>query len=204
MSIICKSFYDGGKLFETYTLENGTVTGTIRDKLIEKFTPRTGDEENGDPIFVWDCEVITIKDSIKPLHPSDYISRDKVFTTSRKLRNRFVDLGEGDNLQEYDRAPAVKFWLGKSVVGRQHELFFWAGHKELIDKVADHYKLPIPYDDRLIGLVDSIYDKNVVMRLKFLDDLGDDEGYDKPVIVGSVVIRKDKPKMIKLYEFSGI
>lgn len=203
MSIICKSFYDGGRLFETFTLENGTITGTIRDKLIEKFTPRTEEEENGDPIFVWDCEVINIEDSITPLHPSDYLSRDKVFTTTRKLRNRFADLGEGDNLEEYDRAPAVKFWLGKSVVGNQHELFFWAGHKKLIDKVAGYYRLPVPYDDRLIGLVNDIY-SNDDMRLKFLDDLGDDEGYDKPVIVGSVVIRKDKPKMIKLYEFSGI
>jgi len=203
MSIICKSFYDGGKLFETFTLENGTVTGTIRDKLIEKFTPRTGDEENDDPVFVWDCEVINIEDSITPLHPSDYISRDKVFTTTRKLRNRFVDLIEGNNLEEYDRAPAVKFWLGKSVVGKQHELFFWAGSTKLISKVAGYYKLPVPYDERLGSLVDNIYEVGD-MRLRFLDDLGDKEGYDKPVIVGSVVIRKDKPKMIKLYEFSGI
>lgn len=122
----------------------------------------------------------------------------KYFESSRMVRLAVCSFTIGSDYPEYDKAPEVKWWLGRSYIeNEEEELYFHIESKEMLDKVCSYYDLPVPYNLEL----ERVLTNNIrSIRFKSYDLLKLGEGNFVEVVVGSVVFVDEKPVAVRLYE----
>jgi hypothetical protein len=143
-----------------------------------------------DPLVCWDA-VIT-DDTTKKVVTKHYES-------SKMVRAAICNMTNGSNYEEYNKAPMVTWWLGKSwiVDGDEEELFFHVESKDMLDDVCYYYNLPVPYSAEL----EPVLTENLKsIRFKSYDLLNLGEGNFVEVVVASVVFTEGVPTAIRLYE----
>lgn len=141
--------------------------------------------DNYDPLVTWQAHIFDL----------DGNQTVKRFESSKAIRELVAWYSKGSNYDEYDKAPDVELWLGKSwVEGGETELFFHAGNRQIIDSVAAYYGLPTPYPEELIPTLDGDISK---IRFKSYD-VGTDDWVS--LIVCGVVFADQTPIRLNLYE----
>lgn len=151
----------------------------------------TKTDEGGDPIIMWQGEV-TDNTGEKNI---------KHYESSRMFRKVIGNLSTGNNLEDYDLSPDVKFWLGRSYYDNldEVELYFVATSSSQIDKVATYYGVSVPYNNELKDKLDN---NPEALRVRNYDMLGLGGGNYVPVVAASIVLKDNVAVMIKLYEFT--
>jgi len=120
------------------------------------------------------------------------------YESSRMLRLAVGNLDTGSNYEDYDRAPNVNWWLGRSwIENEQEELYFLVEDREMLDEVASYYGLPVPYDDDLKTILDNNLQS---IRFKSYDLNNEGEGNFIAVVVAGVVFVDGQSTILKLYE----
>jgi len=120
------------------------------------------------------------------------------YESSRALRLGVGNLNTGSNYEEYDRAPSVNTWLGRSwIENEQEELYFLVEDREMLDEVANYYSLPVPYNDDLKTVLDTDLQS---IRFKSYDLNNEGEGNFVAVVVAGIVFVDGQSTMLKLYE----
>ena len=114
------------------------------------------------------------------------------------LRMGVGNLSTGSNYEDYDRAPSVNWWLGRSwVEGEREELYFLVESRAMLDEVATYYGLPVPYNEELKVVLDNNLE-SIRFKSYDLNHLG--EGHYVAVVVASVTFQESIPVALKLYE----
>lgn len=122
----------------------------------------------------------------------------KHFESSRQLRRAAIRYDTGSDYEDYNKAPQVTWWLGRSwIEGGEEELFFHIDSRAMLDAVAAHYNLPAPYPTELVDVLDNNIQK---IRFKSYDLNQAGEGNFVEVVVGGVVFNQGAATMLKLYE----
>jgi hypothetical protein len=120
------------------------------------------------------------------------------YESSRALRLGVGNLNTGSNYEDYDRAPSVNMWLGRSwIEDEEEELYFLVESREMLDEVASYYGLPVPYDDDLKVVLNNNLQS---IRFKSYDLNHEGEGNFVAVVVAGIVFKDDTATMLKLYE----
>lgn len=120
------------------------------------------------------------------------------YESSKALRKGVGNLNTGSNFEEYDRASSVNTWLARSwIENEQEELYFLVESREMLDEVANHYSLPVPYDDELKVILDNNLQS---IRFKSYDLNNAGEGNFVAIVVASIVFEDGNATMFKLYE----
>ncbi len=120
------------------------------------------------------------------------------YESSKALRSGVGNLNTGSNYEDYDRAPSVNMWLGRSWIENEHEeLYFLVESREMLDEVATYYGLPVPYDDEMKVVLDNNLQS---IRFKSYDLNHEGEGNFVAVVVAGIVFKDDTATMLKLYE----
>ena len=106
----------------------------------------------------------------------------------------------GSDFDEYDKAPVVNKWLARSwVEGGEEELFFLVESRAMLDDVATHYSLPVPYDDGIKTILDNDLQS---IRLKSVDLNHEGEGNFVAVVVAGIVFEDNVATKLRLYKTS--
>lgn len=174
---------EGGWYFDRLTpekYESSTETSTT------VYLPA---KDNKDPLANWEAH-ITYKDG----------STDtRFYESSKMVRQAICNLTSGSNYEEFDKAPQVTWWLGRSYYDKsaEQELYFHVESKEMLDQVCEYYNLPVPYSADLESIL--LYNKEYI-RFKSYDLLQLGEGNFVEVVVASVTFEGNTPTSIKLYE----
>jgi hypothetical protein len=168
---------EGGKYFDR-------ESATYIVKSNKKSFRGKGMSAGGDPILQWEgINIVTAK--------------VEHYESSRALRLGVGNLNTGSNYEEYDRAPSVNTWLGRSwVEGEYEELYFLVENREMLDAVAEYYGLPIPYGDDLKATLDNDLQS---IRFKSYDLNNAGEGNFVAVVVSGIVFEGNKGTSLKLY-----
>ena len=146
-------------------------------------------DDGGDPIAQWEGE-------ITDLTTGD--TKIEHFESSKMLRMGVGNLSTGSNYEDYDRAPSVNWWLGRSwVEGEREELYFLVESRAMLDEVATYYGLPVPYNEELKVVLDNNLE-SIRFKSYDLNHLG--EGHYVAVVVASVTFQESIPVALKLYE----
>ncbi len=146
-------------------------------------------EAKNDPIAQWEAHRTTLDTNETKIEH---------YESSKAVRLGVGNLNTGSNYEEYDRAPSVNTWLGRSWIEDEHEeLYFLVENREMLDEVASYYDLPVPYDDELKVVLDNNIES---IRFKSYDLNNEGEGNFVAVVVASVTFEDDKATMLKLYE----
>ena len=120
------------------------------------------------------------------------------YESSNMLRKIIGNLDTGSNYEDYDRAPNVNWWLGRSWIENEYEeLYFLVEDKGMLDVVANYYNLPVPYDPALEIVLDTNLQS---IRFKSYDLNSEGEGNYVAVVVASVTFVNDTATTLKLYE----
>ena len=126
----------------------------------------------------------------------------KYFESSRQVRRAAIRYDTGSDYEDYDKAPQVTWWLGRSwVEGGEEELFFHIDSRAMLDAVAAHYSLPAPYPTELVDVLDNNTHK---IRFKSYDLNQAGEGNFVELVVGGVVFSQGAATMLKLYEVTRL
>lgn len=162
--------------------ESKTPSATISYLRTNRVSP--------DPLVCWDAH---IKDNVTGA------TKIKHYESSKVVRTAICNMVNGDSFEEYDKAPSVTWWLGKSwiVDENEEELFFHVENKDMLDDVCYYYNLPVPYP---LDLVDTLTNNIRSIRFKSYDLLKLGEGNFIEVVLASVVFTDGQPTAIRLYE----
>lgn len=123
----------------------------------------------------------------------------KYYESSKMVRLAICNMNSGSNYENYDKAPNVNWWLGRSWIEdtTEEELFFHVENKNMLDEVCSYYNLPVPYsseiEETLVNNIRSI-------RFKSYDLLKLGQGKFIEVVAASVVFKDKQPVAIRLYE----
>ena len=156
---------------------DGSATIEFKEKRID---------DGGDPILQWE----------------GVLSNGKIinYESSKTLREGYGRLSTGSNFDTYDKASVVNKWLARSWIdGGEEELFFLVESRQMLDDVAAHYSLPVPYDDGLKTILDSDLQS---VRFKSVDLNHEGEGNFVAVVVASIVFEDNVATKIRLYKTS--
>ena len=143
-------------------------------------------EKKGDSILQW----------------GGVLSNGKIinYESSKTLREGYATLSTGSDFDSYDKASSVNKWLARSWIdGGEEELFFLVESRQMLDDVAAHYSLPVPYDDGLKTILDSDLQS---IRLKSVDLNHEGEGNFVAVVVAGVVFEDNVATKLRLYKTS--
>ena len=121
----------------------------------------------------------------------------KSYESSKMVRFALSRGDSGSNFPEFPKAPIVKWWLGKSTLNTEEEVFFHVESKEMLDAVCGYYGLPVPYDEELKDLL--INNKHAI-RFKSYDLNGAGPGNFVEILLGSIVFVNKIPTAVKFYE----
>lgn len=166
----------------------------IESEIGEKFHTKyyfVNVADGGDPIIMWRAEETNLLTSVK---------RIKKYESSKMMRQVIGNLSSGSNFEEYNLPDAVSFVLGRSYYedSADTEVFFIATGSEQVKRIADHYGLQIPYNDRLKDKLDN---DPAALRVRHYDMLGLGEGNFVPVVACGLVFVDGTVTQLKLYEF---
>lgn len=209
-------FIDGQPTeFKVYALykEKGKY---MADKLCRVFSNQEIVETGGlyiatDEDFIYESEgkgfkvehTVEDKDPLLPFKSvityNDGTVCTKYYESSNMFRAALLRVTSGTNYPGYNKAPHVKWWLGRSWLenNTEEELYFHAESKETLDNICLYYGLPVPYDEE-VGRVLKENPKKIRFRSYDLENLG--PGKFVEVILCSVVFHNKVPVGIKLYE----
>lgn len=125
----------------------------------------------------------------------------KHYESSNMYRAAIVNMVTGTNYPGYNKAPHVKWWLGRSWfdTNNEEELYFHVESKEILDGICQYYNLPVPYDEELAEVLET-NPKKIRYRSEDLNKLG--EGKFVEIVLASVVFQDKVPTAIKLYEIT--
>jgi len=174
---------EGGRysLMSTEPIKHVSTSG---DNIVTEFI-----ENRLDPITQWEAHRTNL-DTNK--------TKVEYYESSRMLRLAVGNLNAGSNYEDYDRAPNVNWWLGRSwIENEQEELYFLVEDREMLDEVASYYGLPVPYDDDLKTILDNNLQS---IRFKSYDLNNEGEGNFIAVVVAGVVFVDGQSTILKLYE----
>ena len=168
-----------------------SITSNVGDKTSFKYN-FTKTENGGDCVIMWEAEETDIASGNK---------RIRHFESTKMFREVIAKLSSGNNLESYNLASDVDFWLGRSYYDDtdEAELYFVATSSAQVKKVSEHYKLPVPYNDNLKDKLDNNPES---LRVRHYDMLGLGEGNFVPVVACGVVFKNSIAVMLKLYEFT--
>ena len=159
-------------------------------KIIGEFTDGSATiefrEKKGDPILQWE----------------GVLSNGKIinYESSKTLREGYGRLSTGNDFDSYNKASVVNKWLARSWIdGGEEELFFLVESRQMLDDVAAHYSLPVPYDDGLKTILDSDLQS---IRFKSVDLNHEGEGNFVAVVVAGVVFEDNVATKLRLYKTS--
>jgi hypothetical protein len=143
-----------------------------------------------EPLANWKAEITDVKTNAVTV---------KRFESSKMVRKAICNMTEGPEYENYNKAPQVTWWLGRSWVedSTEEELYFHVESKEMLDSVCSYYKLPVPYNNDLRNILENNIKS---IRFKSYDLLRLGEGSFVELVVASVVFIKGTPTAIKLYE----
>jgi len=174
----------GGWYVKDFNLEDPVYLGEWEDGSNKVLFREKRIDVGGDPLFQW--EGVTASGKIIN------------YESSRSLRLGVGNLNTGSNYEEYDRAPSVNMWLGRSwIEDEEEELYFLVESREMLDEVASYYGLPVPYDDELKVILDNNLQS---IRFKSYDLNNEGEGNFVAVVVAGIVFKDETATMLKLYE----
>jgi hypothetical protein len=143
-------------------------------------------EKKGDPILQYEGV----------LNNGDVVN----YESSNALRLGYGSLNTGTNFSTYDKSPAVNKWLARSWInGGAEELLFLVESKQMIDDVASHYSLPVPYDSNLATVLSNDLQS---IRLRSVDLNHAGEGNWVAVVVASIVFVGNVATKFRLYKTS--
>ena len=110
------------------------------------------------------------------------------------------NLTSGNNFEDYNLPDDVSFVLGRSYYedSDDAEVFFVATDSEQVKRIANHYGLQVPYNDRLKDKLDN---DPASLRVRHYDMLGLGEGNFVPVVACGLVFVDGTVTQLKLYEF---
>ena len=151
---------------------------------------KRAEEYRAEPLAAWESHITNeITGEVKI----------KCYESSRMVRMAICNMKSGSDYSEYDKAPNVTWWIGRSWIKdtTEEELIFHVESKDMLDKVCAYYQLPVPYsseiEDTLVNNIKSI-------RFKSLDLLRLGRGKFIEVVAASVVFKDKQPVAIRLYE----
>jgi len=122
------------------------------------------------------------------------------YESSNALRLGYGSLNTGTNFDTYDKSSAVNKWLARSWInGGAEELLFLVESKQMIDDVASHYSLPVPYDSNLATVLNNNLQS---IRLRSVDLNHAGEGNWVAVVVASIVFVDNVATKFRLYKTS--
>lgn len=121
----------------------------------------------------------------------------KTYESSRMVRLALAKSYIGSDFPEYPKAPIVKWWLGRSILGTEEELFFHVENKEMLDAVCGYYQVPVPYDEELKN---ALINNPHSIRFKSYDLNGQGPGNFVEILLASVVFNNKVPVGVKFYE----
>ena len=173
----------GGWYVKDFNLETPRYKGDYSASLGITFRSKSIND-GGDPILQWE----------------GVLSNNKIinYESSKTLRLGVGNLNTGSNYEEYNRAPSVNTWLGRSWIENEHEeLYFLVESREMLDEVATYYGLPVPYDDGMKVVLDNNLQS---IRFKSYDLNNEGEGNYVAVVVASITFVNDTATTLKLYE----
>ena len=195
-----------GRVFsnEGQVIEQGAQYVPVSDRQFAEDEQRTGfkyestsDNEEiayvitpmSDPLTNWEARIKNLATGA---------TTTKHFESSRQVRRAAIRYDAGSDYEDYNKAPQVTWWLGRSwIEGGEEELFFHIDSRAMLDEVAAHYNLPVPYPTELVDVLDNNIQK---IRFKSYDLNQAGEGNFVEVVVGGVVFSQGAATMLKLYE----
>lgn len=121
----------------------------------------------------------------------------KYYESSKMVRRAIAYLATGNDYKEFNKCPDVTWWLGKSTLNNEEELFFHVESKEMLDKVCSYYNMPVPYD---AALEQELIHRIGSVRYRSFDLLREGPGKFIEIILASVVFVDKVPTAIKFYE----
>ena len=143
-------------------------------------------EKKGDPILQYEGV----------LNNGDIIN----YESSNALRLGYGNLNTGTNFDTYNKSSAVNKWLARSWIdGGAEELLFLVESKQMIDDVASHYSLPVPYDSNLVTVLSNDLQS---IRLRSVDLNHAGEGNWVAIVVASIVFVDNVATKFRLYKTS--
>lgn len=108
----------------------------------------------------------------------------------------------GKDYEEINPPSSVMFWMGHAThekeVDKKEYFFATFGGTGVIDAVAAHYGLDVPYSEEQGRIIREEPEK---FRARHYDLFSQGEGNATPVVVCSVVFKGDKPVDLLLYTF---
>lgn len=199
-----------GRVFsnEGQVIEQGAQYVSVSDRQFAEDEQRTGfkyestsDNEEityvitpmSDPLTNWEARIKNLTTGVVTT---------KHFESSRQVRRAAIQYDSGSDYEDYDKAPQVTWWLGRSWIdGGEEELFFHIDNCAMLDAVAAHYSLPVPYSTELADVLDHNA-HNIRFKSYYLNQAG--EGNFVELVVGGIVFNQGTPAMLKLYEVTRL
>ena len=197
-----------GRVFsnEGQVIEQGAQYVPVSDRQFAEDEQRTGfkyestsDNEEityvitpmSDPLTNWEARIKNLETGV---------ITTKHFESSRQVRRAAIQYDTGSDYEDYNKAPQVTWWLGRSwIEDGEEELFFHIDSRAMLDAVAAHYNLPTPYPTELVDVLDHNIQK---IRFKSYDLNQAGEGNFVELVVGGVVFNQGAATMLKLYEIT--
>ena len=122
------------------------------------------------------------------------------YESSNALRLGYGSLNTGTNFDTYDKSSSVNKWLARSWIDNgAEELLFLVESKQMIDDVASHYSLPVPYDSNLATVLSNDLQS---IRLRSVDLNHAGEGNWVSIVVASIVFVDNVATKFRLYKTS--
>ena len=194
----CSVFYNqgeietfGGWFYNTKSPNVGRYVGEYTDGSYTIKYRQKNIDDGGDPITQWEALITNVSTGVVKI---------KSYESSKMVRAAIGNLNTGSNYEDYDRAPIVNWWLGRSwIENEEEELHFLVESREMLDSVASYYSLPVPYDDYLRNILDDDLES---FRFKSYDLNQKGEGHFVAVVVAGVVFENNIATKLKLYEIA--
>jgi uncharacterized protein YbaR (Trm112 family) len=174
---------EGGRysLMSTQPIYHVSTSG---DNIVTEYV-----EARNDPITQWEAHRTNLETNETKIEH---------YESSKALRTGVGNLTTGSNYEEYDRAPSVNMWLGRSwIEDEKEELYFLVESRTMLDDVAIYYGLPVPYDAKLKVVLDNNLQS---IRFKSYDLNNEGEGNFVAVVVASITFANNTATTLKLYE----
>jgi hypothetical protein len=121
----------------------------------------------------------------------------KTYESSREAKYAVANAISGSSFPEYDKYEEINWWLAKSVLKDEIELYFHVTSKEMLDRTCNYYGLPVPYDEELGEL---LVENPHVVRFKSYDLEKKGPGNFVEILLASVVFKENTATAIRFYE----
>jgi hypothetical protein len=121
----------------------------------------------------------------------------KSYESSLMVRQATAGFDLGSNFPEYHKAPHVKWWIGRSILKNEEELYFHVENTKILNEVCWYYGLEVPYTKELRKLIDN---DPTAIRFKSEDLEQKGPGKFVEILLASVVFVDKVPVGIKFYE----